>query len=76
MATKWLGEIRCRWCDTSAARVGVEKDGEGKTYRVQCTECGVMSQVAFHYPAGKMIADELDRPIMTLEELNRRLQGT
>jgi len=58
MATKWVGEIVCAWCDAQV-RVGIEKDGRGSTYRLICPSCGIMSQVAFHYPAGQQITQIL-----------------
>ena len=42
--TKWIDEIECPWCE-GKARVGIEKDGAGNTYRVMCSECGAMTQV-------------------------------
>ena len=62
MATKWVGQIPCGWCDAPAARTGIERDGEGRTFRVHCRECGLMAQVAFHYPAGRLIAAALAKP--------------
>lgn len=58
MAVKWKGEVPCRWCGWPA-RAGVEKDGEGRTYRVMCPKCGVVSQIAFRAPAGERIALQL-----------------
>ena len=55
MATKWEGEITCRWCGY-AARAGIEKDGLGRTYRVMCETCGVTAQVGFDTIAGDKIA--------------------
>ncbi len=62
MGTKWAETlIHCRWCGDEA-RVGIEKDGKGNTYRVMCSTCGIMLQVGFTYPAGLEIATELSRP--------------
>ena len=59
MATKWIGELACRWCE-HLARVGIEKDGAGRTYRVHCEHCGVHEQVGMSWPTGKRIAWLLD----------------
>ena len=45
--------------DPVFARVGIEKDGHGNTYRVQCTDCGMMSQVGFNYPGGERIRQQI-----------------
>ena len=58
MATKWVGNIPCRWCP-DRTKVGIEKDGLGSTYRVMCSSCGIMIQVGFNYPAGQQITKEL-----------------
>ncbi|MDP6496000.1 MAG: hypothetical protein QGI09_11445 [Dehalococcoidia bacterium] len=60
MATKWVGMLVCQWCGKQA-RVGIEKEGQGTTYRVMCPECGIMEQVAFHYPAGEKITRILEQ---------------
>ncbi len=62
MATKWIDEIKCLWCE-GKARVGIEKDGTGNTYRVMCSGCGVMTQVGKHYPAGEKITQMMIRTV-------------
>ena len=57
MAVKWLGKVRCRYCDAEA-RVGRERDGLGKTYRILCV-CGVNLQVGINTPAGEDVAETL-----------------
>ncbi len=59
MAVKWLGEIQCPWCD-GKARAGVEKDGNGRTYRVICVGCGATTQAGRNLPAGRKIAQLLE----------------
>ena len=54
MATKWINTIKCQWCG-GEARAGIERDGEGNTYRVICRSCGIAEQVGMGYPAGKKI---------------------
>ena len=60
MATKWIGVLNCRWCDKEA-RVGIEKEGHGNTYRVICDSCGISEQAGFSIPAGEQIAESLTR---------------
>ena len=60
MATKWVSTMDCKWCQ-GTARVGIEKDGRGQTYRVICAECGISEQAGMSFPAG--------------EEITRFLQG-
>ena len=60
MATKWVGTVVCAWCN-EPTRAGIEKDGKGSTYRLICDSCGMMGQVAFHYPAGQKITALLRR---------------
>ena len=55
MATKWINTIKCQWCG-GEARAGIERDGEGNTYRVICRLCGIAEQVGMGYPAGQKIA--------------------
>ena len=59
MAVKWLGKVRCRYCDAEA-RVGRERDGLGQTFRVIC-RCGANVQVGIHTPAGEQVAGALER---------------
>ena len=58
MATKWIGALDCKWCGKEA-RVGIEKDGHGKTYRVICDSCGISEQAGFSTPAGEAPASLL-----------------
>ena len=60
MGVKWLSKLQCKWCG-EAARVGIEKDGRGNTYRIICEGCGIMEQVAFHYPAGVEVTELLNK---------------
>ena len=55
MATKWIETIACQWCG-GEARVGIEKDGLGSTYRVMCRSCGIAEQAGMAFPAGQKIA--------------------
>ena len=55
MATKWIEELACKWCEREC-RVGIEKDGEGRTYRVMCGYCGIVEQAGFSTSAGQQIA--------------------
>ena len=71
MAVKWVGEINCRWCGKSA-RVGIEKDGQGNTYRAICDSCGINEQAGFAYPAGQKIKELLDDQSLSLAEIIRR----
>jgi hypothetical protein len=64
MATKWIDEFECLWCE-SKARVGIEKDGTGNTCRVMCSGCGAMTQVAKHYPAGKRISQMMNKRMVS-----------
>jgi len=58
MATKWINTIKCQWCG-GEARVGIEKDGLGSTYRVMCKSCGIAEQAGMRFPAGEKIAELL-----------------
>ena len=60
MATKWIGELACKWCEKES-RVGIEKDGEGRTYRVMCGYCGIVEQAGFSTAAGQQIAKALEQ---------------
>ena len=60
MATKWIGERACKWCEKES-RVGIEKDGEGRTYRVMCGYCGIVEQAGFSTAAGQEIAKALEQ---------------
>ena len=60
MATKWVGHIKCVWCG-GQERVGIEKDGEGRCYRLICNECSVVEQIARDRAAGKMVSELLNR---------------
>lgn len=68
MATKWVGGVPCRWCQ-DRAKVGIEKDGLGSTYRVMCPSSGVMTRVGFNYPAGQSLAEDLRGPLSLRERL-------
>ncbi len=46
--------MQCKWCQ-GEARVGIEKDGQGQTYRVICAECGISEQAGMNFPAGQEI---------------------
>jgi len=54
LATKWVSTMKCKWCQ-GEARVGIEKDGQGQTYRVICAECGISEQAGMNFPAGQEI---------------------
>ena len=71
MATKWIGEINCQWCGKSA-RVGIEKDGQGNTYRVICDFCGISEQAGFTFPAGRKIKELLEEQSESLADALRR----
>ena len=58
MAVFWKGRMLCPWCQESA-RVGIEKDGIGKTYRLICDTCGLNAQVGMRTPAGRKVASAL-----------------
>ena len=71
MATMWMGAILCKWCDQQA-RAGIEKNGQGKTYRVMCRNCGISSQVGMDLPAGRKVAlllSLIESPGRVLNEL-------
>ena len=54
MATLWMGYIPCRWCN-NPAKVGREKNGQGRCYRLICKQCGISSQIGVNLPAGQQI---------------------
>lgn len=54
----------CKWCK-GMARVGIEKDGHGQTYRVICAQCGITEQAGMTFPAG----EEITRMLEELDEL-------
>jgi len=71
MATKWIDAIECKWCGRPA-RVGIEKDGRGNTYRVICNSCGVVVQVGRHYPARERITQLLEEKADSLADYLQR----
>ena len=72
LATKWVSTIECKWCRESA-RVGIEKDGQGQTYRVMCKTCGINEQAGMTFPAGEQITRDLEKRLGNFWEpvLNR-----
>ena len=71
MATKWVTELECQWCG-EFARVGIEKDGLGNTYRMICDACGIMEQTAFHFPAGEKTTKLIKEGEDKIEDLRAR----
>ena len=43
---------------------GPVQDGTGNASRVMCSDCGVMTQVAKHYPAAKKISQMIDNQMI------------
>jgi len=71
LATKWVSTMDCKWCQ-GTARVGIEKDGQGRAYRLICAGCGISEQAGMSFPAGKEITRFLQGKRRTLSHSDVR----
>ena len=73
MAVKWIGEIKCPWCG-STSRVGIERDGQGRCFRVICDNgCGAVTQAGRELVAGQKIQALLNGDSVARSGLDRYL---